>query len=280
MQGSLYATSNENRRRTLPGGWPAVFVALCVLPFAVFLMLPWSIEGKSLAVLHGLCAQQPTHTFYFGDSRLPFDARMTGIYGGFAVTSLYFLARGRWGQGGLPSLAVALVLLLFVATLGLDGLNSTLLDMGAWHLYEPMNELRLATGLLTGLALATFVWLLVGQVALQQTQRSLKPVVDGIKDIGAILLLFGVFAAVVTTSWEPLRLPLTVLLIASAVTVLTGLSLAFVLLIGRRENQARHTSQLAAPATVALLIAFTVMAITSGGRFILEAVYGISTVTT
>src|SRR5690606_37331765 len=180
------ATSTQSRRRTIPTGWPAVFIALCILPVAVFLLLPWSVEGKSLAVLHGLCAQQPGHTFYFGDSRLPFDARMTGIYGGFAVTSLFLLARGRWGHGGLPSLAVAAALGLFVVALGVDGLNSTLLDMDLWHAYSPMNELRLATGLLTGVALATFVWLLLGQVSFRQTQRNLKPILSGYRELGAI----------------------------------------------------------------------------------------------
>ena len=271
------ASHTQTRRRALPTGWSAVFIALCTLPVAVFLLLPWSIEGKSLAVLHGLCAQQPGHTFYFGDGRLPFDARMTGIYGGFAITSLFFFARQRWGMGGLPSLAVAAALGLFVVALGLDGLNSTLADMGLWHLYTPMNELRLATGLLTGVALATFVWLLVGQVSFRQTERSLRPVIAGVRDLGMILVLLAAFAGLVTTGWEPLRLPLTALLIGAAVAALTGLSLAFVLLVGRRENRADSTSQLAGPATVALLIAFTIMGLMSGGRFLLEAVYGIST---
>ena len=279
MQSDAHASSTRSEGKRAFGRWPAVFVALCTLPVAIFLLLPWSIEGKSLAVLHGLCAQQPGHSFYFGDGRLPFDARMTGIYGGFAVSSFYLLARRRWGHGGLPSWQVGAVLLLFVGALGVDGLNSTLLDMGLWHLYTPMNELRLATGLLTGLALTAFVWLLVGQVSLRQSERTLKPVIAGMRDIGAILVLFAFYLGIVLTAWEPLRLPLTALLITSAIAVLTGLSLAFVLLIGKRENQASTTSQLAGPASAALLIAFAVMALTSGGRFILEAAYGISTTT-
>jgi uncharacterized membrane protein len=277
MQSDIYASSTRSDRKQAFNHWPAVFIALCALPVAIFLLLPWSIEGKSLAVLHGLCAQQPGHSLYFGDGRLPFDARMTGIYGGFAVSSLYLLSRRRWGQGGLPSWQIGTVLLLFVAALGVDGINSTLLDMGLWHLYTPMNELRLVTGLLTGLALATFVWLLVGQVSLRQSERTLGPVITGMHDIGAILLLFALYSGIVLTAWEPLRIPLTALLIASAVAVLTGLGLAFVLLIGKRENQAASTRQLAGPATAALLIAFAVMALTSGGRFLLEAAYGIST---
>lgn len=278
MPPSAIFTTSRRRRTTFRPGWPAVFIALCVLPVAVFLALPWSIEGKSLAVLHGLCAQQPGHSFYYGDSRLPFDARMTGIYGGFGVSSLFFLIRGRWGQGGLPSIGVAAVLALGVVALGIDGLNSTLLDLGVWHLYNPANELRLATGLLTGVALATFVWLLVGQVALRETPRSNGKLITGYRELGAILTLATGYAAIVLSNWEPLRLPLTALLIVSATIALTGLSLAFVLLVGRRENRATRTADLAAPATVALLTAFAILALTSGSRFILEAIYGIPAV--
>ncbi|CAN5121935.1 DUF2085 domain-containing protein [soil metagenome] len=278
MPPSAIFTTSRRRRMTFRPGWPAVFIALCVLPVAVFLALPWSIEGKSLAVLHGLCAQQPGHSFYYGDSRLPFDARMTGIYGGFGVSSLFFLIRRRWGQGGLPSIGVAALLALGVVALGIDGLNSTLLDLGVWHLYNPANELRLATGLLTGVALATFVWLLVGQVAMRDTPRSNGKLITGYRELGAILTLATGYAAIVLSNWEPLRLPLTALLIVSATIALTGLSLAFVLLVGRRENRATRTADLAAPATVALLTAFAILALTSGSRFILEAIYGIPAV--
>lgn len=279
MSSRATATSERRSRLRFPAGWPAVFLLLCAAPVAIFLMLPWSLEGKALAVLQGLCAQQPTHTFYFGDSRLPFDARMTGIYGGFAMTSLYLLARRRWGKGGLPSLGVAAALGFFVMVMGIDGVNSTLLDMGQWYLYEPMNELRLVTGLLTGVSLAVFVWLLLGQVTMRTTDRTAEKVVTGFPDLAAILAILAIYTAVVMSGWEPLRVPLSALLIASAVGVLTGLSLAFVLLIGRRENRATSISHLAGPATAALLIAFTVMAVTSGGRYLLEVTYGLSTTT-
>lgn len=279
MTASAWHAEGDHTDSQRPSRWPAVFLGLCALPVLAFFLLPWSIEGKALAVLHGLCAQQPGHTFYFGDSRLPFDARMTGIYGGFAMTVMFLLAARRWGQGGLPSLKIAAVLGLFVVFMGIDGGNSTLLDMGFWYLYEPMNELRLATGLLTGVSLAAFVWLLIGQIAFRQTPRTLRPVLSGFRDLGVIFILLIAYSAIVLSGWELLRLPLTGLLILAAVGVLTGLSLAFVLLVGRRENYATATHQLAGPATVALLIAFAVMAVTSGGRFAMEAFYGISTTT-
>jgi uncharacterized membrane protein len=251
-------------------GWPGVFVGIWGVLAAVFVLLPWSIEGKSLALLHGLCAQQPDHSFYFGDGRLPFDARMTGIYGGFACTVGYLLARGRWRRAAIPSVPVLAALASFVLLMGVDGVNSTLQDMRLPYAYEPQNVLRLVTGGLTGVALAIFIWLMTGQVGFARAARRDGAPVRGLIDLGLVLLVFGTYAAIVLSGWEPLRVPLTFLLMASALLTLMGLMLAFVLLLSRRESLARRTSDLAGPATAALLLALVVIGLLSGGRFLLE----------
>src|SRR5436305_8156522 len=61
--------------RRLP--WLVVGAAL------LFFAAPWGVEHKAHALMHGLCAQTPSHTLRFGTHGLPFDSRMTGIYGGF-----------------------------------------------------------------------------------------------------------------------------------------------------------------------------------------------------
>lgn len=256
-------------------GWPAVFLALCLVPLLMLALLPWSFEGKSLAVLHGICSQQPTHSFYFGDSRLPFGSRMTGIYGGFGTSCLFLLARGRWRSAGMPSASVLVSMAVFVGVMGIDGMNSTLKDVGLLYAYEPQNELRILTGLLTGVSLALFIWLLIGQVAFAPESRRLTPVVKGYRELGLLLVAGGIYAAVVLTTWPPLHIPISVLLVGSAVAVLTGLMLAFVLLIARRENEAIDTWALAGPATLALVLAFGLLATTSLGRFALEATMNI-----
>jgi uncharacterized membrane protein len=257
-------------------GWPGVFLAVCIAAAAVFLVLPWSVEGKSLALLHGLCAQQPTHSLYFGDQRLPFDSRMTGIYGGFAVATLTLLARGRWRFAGIPPLRIILVLVAFIALMGIDGINSTLVDLRLWHLYTPHNELRLATGILTGVALGVFVWMLVCQIGFARRARRNRPPVAGVRDLGWVLLVGLGYGLLVLTRWSPLRIPLTLLLIISALTAVTGLALGFVLLLSGRESVATDTWQLAGPATAALVIAMVVIGMLGGGRFLLEAWLGLS----
>ncbi|HYI14469.1 MAG TPA: DUF2085 domain-containing protein [Thermomicrobiales bacterium] len=258
--------------------WPLVFAVLCGLTGLGFLLLPGSIEGKSLAALHGLCAQQPTHSFYFGGERLPFDARMTGIYGGFAMAALYMLARGRWRYGNVPSIAVSALLASFILVMGIDGINSTLRDMGVWYAYEPQNELRLATGMLTGTALAVFIWMMTAQVGFSNRGRIRQSPITGLRDLGLLMAIETGMAALILTGWSLLRLPLTFVLLVAAVAVVTGLTLAFVLLLGRRESRAATTAELAGPATIALLVALLLIGGLGGGRFLLEWWLGIEPV--
>lgn len=255
--------------------WEWLYCGLLAGGLLAFLAAPWSLESKSLAALHGLCAQNPTHSFFFGNARLPFDARMTGIYGGVAGTALYLFARGRWRYGGIPSVGMALVLACFILALALDGMNSFLRDIQQPYLYTPRNELRLATGLLTGTTLAVFIWMLIGQVAFARSERTRRPVLSSLPDLGSLLGVHALFFLLVWTRWEPLRVPLTLLLLVSAVAVVSGLALGFVILLGRREGMARTTRQLAGPATVALLVGVAIIAVTSGSRFLLEAILGL-----
>lgn len=256
-------------------GWPGVFIALVVLAFALFTALPGTVEGKSLAVLHGLCAQQPTHSYYFGEARLPFDARMTGIYGGFALTIGALFLRGRWRAAGMRDIGVIVALVLMALPLAVDGANSFLKDIELPYLYEPRNFLRTITGLLLGTSLATFVWLLVNQTAFQPSQKSEANVWNGLKELVLVVAGQLAVAAAIGLSDLPLRLPLTYVLMASAATVVSGLLLPFVLLITRSEQRAMTTGDLARPATFALLAAVVFIAGMSGGRFLLEALLGL-----
>jgi hypothetical protein len=203
---------------------------------------------------------------------------MTGIYGGFAITALYMLERGRWRYGNVPSIAVTALLGSFILLLGIDGVNSTLRDMGAWYAYEPLNELRLATGMLTGTALAVFIWMMTAQLGFSSRARVRRSPIAGLRDLGLLLAVEAAAASLILTGWSLLRLPLTFLLLVAAVAVITGLTLAFVLLLGRREARAVTTTELAGPATIALLVSLLVIGGLGGGRFLLEWWLGIEPV--
>ena len=103
----------------------------------------------------GICAQFASHMFYPGGQALPLCARNTGIYLGFTVTLITLHATGRGRVQRYPPWPIIAVLALGVLAMAIDGFNSLDRDLGLFHLYQPNNLIRLATGLATGLALAT-----------------------------------------------------------------------------------------------------------------------------
>ncbi|SRR5579883_368900 len=137
-------------------GWIAAALYLGLLTALVFWPGPPLLE-RLRWLDSGICAQLPTHSFYPGGLQLPLCARNTGIYLGFAVTLITLFLTGRGRAQRVPPWPIALVLIGCVAAMACDGFNSFLLDLGRFHLYQPHNLLRLATGLGTGLAMALFV---------------------------------------------------------------------------------------------------------------------------
>lgn len=131
--------------------------ALIILA-AVMVFWPGATLLDRLRALDGgICAQLPTHSFYPGGQRLPLCARNTGIYLGYTIAfaALFLNRRGRATQ--FPRWPMALVMLLCIAALGIDGFNSLFLDLRLPHLYQPHNLVRLTTGLLTGASMACFL---------------------------------------------------------------------------------------------------------------------------
>src|SRR5581483_9007730 len=94
-----------------------------VLALVGFLLLPGSFASKLLTLVAGVCAQRPAHSYFMGG-------------------------------GLLPPPPLQALLLGFVALMAVDGTNALFYDTGWPSLYPPNNAVRLATGLLCGLALA------------------------------------------------------------------------------------------------------------------------------
>ena len=246
-------------------------LAVIAASLGAFILAPWSLQEKSLAALHGLCAQQPSHSFWFGDSRLPFDARMTGIYGGFMIVCLYMLARGRLYRTGPPPASLLIILAGFVVLMGVDGVNSTLNDFGMPYVYEPSNHLRFATGAMTGTAMAVFIWLLAGGVLWSPHVASSKPIMRGWKELFPIAALITMFWAVLQINVSFLFPPIAVLLVVSAVAVLGSIALVALRLATGGIQRATRPADLSRSAVVAILLAYTVMSAIAGFRFVLES---------
>ncbi|HET7036218.1 MAG TPA: DUF2085 domain-containing protein [Thermomicrobiaceae bacterium] len=258
------------RSRRAP--WPALLLALAAGSLAAFLAAPWPLEAKSMAVLHGLCSQHPAYSFWFDGRRLPFESRMTGIYGGCLCVQLTLLARGRFRAARPPAPALLAALALGIVAMGLDGLNSTLVDLDAPHLYAPSNGLRYLTGALCGAALAVFLWLLLGAVLWRPDARGERPAARW-RDLALAAPPVALFGLAAASGWAPLYALLALALMLAAILVLFEFALPAVQLFRLRERGADSLSELAGPALAALLLSYGALLLLGGGRFALEAAF-------
>lgn len=249
----------------------ALFPIAVVLALLAFFAAPWPIAIKAHAFLHGLCAQRPSHTFRFGGEPLPFDARMTGIYAGFFSSSIVLVARGAHRRARLPRLWVIAAGLGLVAAMGIDGFNSLFIDIRARHFYAPSNALRLATGAGVGIVLAVAISYLVA-ISLWRRPDVNHRGVDG----RTLLMLIAAQtpAAIVFTGWPALWLPLTLLLLISATTVMTLLALVTLVMLFRADNSFDRPADLNEHAALALLLGVVAIALLAAGRFLFERHFG------
>ena len=152
---STLPSVQHKRRKHATRVFTLGIVGLSLAMLAAVLFFPGaSLLNRMSWLDSGICAQFASHSFYPGGEQLPLCARNTGIYLGFLVTLTTLYGRGKGRAQQLPRWSLFAVLLAGVTALAIDGINSFLLDVGMQHLYTPNNLLRLATGLVTGLAMA------------------------------------------------------------------------------------------------------------------------------
>jgi uncharacterized membrane protein len=243
------------------------------LALAAFLALPWSIEHKAHMALHGLCAQQVSHTYAFGDRLLPFDARMTGIYTGYLVTAGVLFATGahRWCRP--PALSRLVILALLGGAMAVDGLNSLFVDLGQPHLYAPRNDLRLITGALAGFVLAVGVCFLTAS-SVWSLVDTRKQTVESLRVAPAAGLAWLPLGLAVVSGWGFLYVPLTLLLITASALALTNLALVIIVILRRRDFTFASFESLGGYQVAALAAALATMAALAVGRSLLERSLG------
>jgi uncharacterized membrane protein len=251
------------RRHLLP--IVAFFIA------TAFLAAPWSFELKAHAAMHGLCAQTPSHSFFFDGRALPFDGRMTGIYSGLLSTVVILIALRRHRAAGLPSLGAGIVVLAFVAAMGVDGFNSLLTDLGKWHPYAPSNEYRLLTGWMAGVGIGTVMVMLAGMTLWRRPRTKERVIASWWLPILMLLPLVPVRLLIGTGS-DLIFYPFSLLLMASAVIAFTTLVLVTTLMLLNRENRYERFEQLRSLTAISIVIALALILAIAGGRFWLEAV--------
>lgn len=183
------------------------------------------------AVGYGLCHQLPERSLFGGGYQLSVCARDTGIYFGFALglAALSILAR-RTRPAELPRWPVLVLIGLFVAAMGFDGITSYA------GLRVTTNDLRLATGLVTGWGLATLTFPMFNAQVWDAPGTGRTP--EGIRQVAIWLALLA--TAFVGVRWlMPLLGVLFPLLLVAAIAVTFGaVNTVFVALIPRFERRA------------------------------------------
>lgn len=251
----------------------AIVVLAAVLGF---IAAPWPLGEKAHAVLHGLCAQTPSHTIQLGGQMLPFDARMTGIYSGVAVAMIAIGLRTRFRYAGIPKLPVLALLGAFVLVMAADGFNSLFLDLRMWHPYPPQNWLRLLTGMGAGIALGATLAYLIGSTLWNNSQFSVPTL--GWHDVVATVAGSALVASLFLSGWGVLYPIATFGLVVSAVFVICAVALLMLVLLRETNNRWRSTGDMQLEGVAGILLGFLIVAMLACGRFALERWLGIPAV--
>lgn len=237
------------------------------------MLAPGGFAEKSRTLLHGLCAQTPTHSFSFGGQLLPFDGRMTGIYSGVLMTLAYLLARGRILAWGMPPWRIVILLAAFVGAMAADGFNSLFTDLGLWHPWTPGNAARLVTGYLAGIALGVVLAWLLGSAVYRVGKR--QPGISGFTDIGLILIPLAPLTVALYSGAAWLYVPVSMLLMLAAWLTMSVLALAVVVLALRLDERVDRVQGLHIPGAAAAMFGLAIMLTLAFGRIWLETTLGI-----
>lgn len=259
-RGEVAARRAADAQRAWSGPWRNILPGAVVTVFAAFLLAPGALSTKLLIAMGGVCGLRPTHSYFAGGVQLPMEARMVGIFAGFSLTLAALLAFRRVGARRFGSRFSAVLLALFFASMVFDGVNSTLYEFALPYLYAPSNPLRLATGLLSGVALAPFLVWFLNSVALPDTERDTQRIVAANWEPLAMLIPAGLFAMLVISERALAYGPAALLSVGGIVLVPAIAVLALLVFSSPLRGRVARWQMLIAPGALGLLVSFAVLA--------------------
>ena len=264
--------AKQKYTRPFHPGMNMVFITGGIL--ALLLFFPGASVLSRLQWLDsGICAQLLSHSFYPGGNRLPLCARNTGIYLGFFVTLLTLYTTGKGRAQYIPRWSIAIVLTGGIAAMAIDGFNSLLLDLHQPHLYQPDNMLRLATGLITGLALALFFLPMLNRLIWRgyNEQRSVASWKALALFLPTPLISFWVVSS--QAAWT--LYPVALLSTSGVLIMLSGLNMIVLVAVSKRDETFEFYKELLPFFALALLCAVGEMLLLAQGRLALVHLLGI-----
>lgn len=255
-----------------PEGWARLVATAIVL--ALLLAPPTSLLDKADRAAYAVCHRIPDRSFIFAGRPLPLCARCSGTYLAALAGIGALVVRGRGRVAELPRGRWLAVLGLFMLAWVVDGANSFLSFFpGAPQLYPPNNLLRLITGALEGLVIATFLLPVVNLAF--WAEKDLRSPVAGWRDLAALLAAGGMVVGLVSSGAPLLLYPLALASGVAVVGLIAALNTVFVLTLSRREGHGRSWADVGAPALVGLALTLIELAAIGAVRSFLTVHLGL-----
>lgn len=249
----------------------AVLLPLCTT--VAFLIAPGALDDKLHAAMRGICAQRPAHSLIVDGRPLALEARMLGIYGGFALAVATAWAGGASRRCELPRGRIGVLLAGGILAMVADGLNAWTFDLGGPALYTPETVLRLTTGLLAGVGAASYVAPVLAYAFWRE--RDPRPLFATWAEYGRVLL---VVATAGLAAWLGIGGATLWSVLAALSVVATYWLVNTYLAVGAWVGVARadRWTELGTLATVGFALTVVELAALAVLRSWLEGVYGVS----
>lgn len=229
---------------------------LAAAALAVSAVLAWFRPAALLdagdAIGYAVCHQLPDRSFFLEGRRLPLCARCSGTFLGVFTAYTAVVVRRRMRCTALPPIPITALLLLGVGFWAADGLNSYLALLSLPHGYSPHNALRLAAGMLNGLALGTLIWPVVAMTVWKEPRSA--PVLAGWKEYAVLLAVGGTEVTLILSGWPPALYLLALMGLAGVLAILLTVNTLIAVVLLRREGRATAARDLLLPAGIAVLI--------------------------
>ena len=252
----------------------ALVVALAGIVLTVWLLnTPAGLLGKADAIGYAVCHQIDLRSFHLGVRSLPLCARCSGMYLGAMLTFIFYLSRGRGRAGLMPGRPILAVMAVFFLAWAVDGVNSYLHFLpGVRGLYEPTNTLRLITGSLVGVVMATVVYTGFNQTVWHDWRR--EPALRSVWDLGLVVILTAGLVAVVLSDNPLILYPLALLSALAVVLLLSTIYTMIGLLVTGKENRIGSWQGLIFPGLAGLTLAFMQIGLADIVRFWITGTWG------
>jgi uncharacterized membrane protein len=231
------------------------------------------VLGKADAVGYAICHRIAERSFTAFGRQLPMCARCTGIYLGVVTGFLVTIASGRGRASRFANWRITGLLGLFVAVMGIDGLNSfTGLIPGVEGIYHTTNALRVTTGIFCGFTVIHLVMPSFNQSVWADGGEPL-PALRSLRELAGLFVLGVLLVTIILTHNSLILLILGIISAIGVLMVFTMIMTVAVLILIRAENRFTSWRELGLPMlagftlSIGMIFAINVVRYTATGTW-------------